>query len=187
MLHPLSVTARAVLLVVAVLGTATAWEMLVGLGRRMAEGVSLVLVATAGFMLMGASMDLVMVFVALEIGSIALYVLAGIVRNSAAGDEAAMKYFLLGAFASAIFIYGGALTYAGTGTTNIIAAAGFLGRVHVVRPAVILIGMGLLIVGWVSRSPPPPSIPGRRMFIREPPRGWSVSWRPPPRWEASRR
>ena len=146
-LHHLSVHARVVLLVVAVLGTLTAWEMLVGLGRRMAEGLSLVLVSTAGFMLMGASADLVMTFVALEIGSIALYVLAGIVRDSQAGDEAAMKYFLLGAFASAIFIYGGALTYAGTGTTNIVAAAGFLASVHVWRPAVILIGMALLVVG----------------------------------------
>ena len=150
-LHNLSVSARIVLLVVAVLGTATAWEMLVGLGRRMAEGVSLILVSTAGFMLMGASADLVMVFVALEIGSIALYVLAGIVRNSAAGDEAAMKYFLLGAFASAIFIYGGALTYAGTGTTNIIEAGEVLARQHMARPAVLLIGMALLVVGMAFK------------------------------------
>ena len=146
-LNHLSVTARAILLIVAVLGTATAWEMLTKLGRRIAEGVSLVLVATAGFMLMGASADLVMTFVALEIGSIALYVLAGIVRDSPAGDEAAMKYFLLGSFSSAIFIYGGALTYAGTGATNIVDAAGFLNRYIVVRPAVILIGMALLVVG----------------------------------------
>ena len=147
LLHDLSVVARAILLVVAVLGTVTAWEMLVGLGRRMAEGMSLVLVSTAGFMLMGASADLVMVFVALEVGSIALYVLAGIVRNSRAGDEAAVKYFLLGAFASAIFIYGGALAYAGIGTTNLIEAGGVLARYHVARPAVLLIGMSLLVVG----------------------------------------
>lgn len=146
-LHHLSVSARTILLVVAVLGTATAWDMLVGLGRRLAEGLSLVMVSTAGFMLMGASADLVMVFVALEIGSIALYVLAGIVRTSRAGDEAAMKYFLLGAFASAIFIYGGALAYAGTGTTNIVEAGVALSSYHVGRPAVILIGMALLVVG----------------------------------------
>ena len=146
-LHHLAVSARTILLIVAVLGTATAWEMLVGLGRRMAEGLSLLLVSTAGFMLMGASADIVMVFVALEIGSIALYVLAGIVRTSAAGDEAAMKYFLLGAFASAIFIYGGALAYAGTGTTNLVEAGEMLATVHVARPAVLLIGMALLVVG----------------------------------------
>ena len=146
-LHNLSVAARSILLVVAVLGVITAWEMLAGLGRRMAEGLSLVMVSTAGFMLMGASADLVMVFVALEIGSIALYVLAGIVRNSRAGDEAAMKYFLLGAFASAIFIYGGALAYAGTGTTNIVEAGTAMASYHTARPAVLLIGMALLVVG----------------------------------------
>ncbi len=146
-LDPWAAAVRAVLLVVAVLGTLCAWEMLAGLGRRMAEGVSLVLVATAGFMLMGASVDLVMVFIALEIGSIALYVLAGIVRSSPAGDEAAMKYFLLGAFASAIFIYGGALAYAGTGATNLFDIERFLNDYLVARPAVILIGMALLVVG----------------------------------------
>ncbi|MCY3652604.1 MAG: NADH-quinone oxidoreductase subunit N [bacterium] len=142
-----SVGVRAILLVVAVLGTATAWEMLVGLGSRFAEGVTLILIATTGFMLMGASADLVMIFVALEIGSIALYVLAGIVRSSLAGDEAALKYFLLGSFASAIFIYGGALVYTATGSTNLFVIASGLSGVHVVRPALLLIGMGLLVVG----------------------------------------
>ncbi len=146
-LHNLSVTARSILLVIAVLGVATAWDMLVGLGRRMAEGLSLVMVSTAGFMLMGASADLIMVFVALEIGSISLYVLAGIVRNSPTGDEAAMKYFLLGAFASAIFVYGAALTYAGTGLTNLVEAGAAMSSYHVARPAVLLIGMSLLVVG----------------------------------------
>lgn len=146
-LHNLSVSARSILLVVAVLGVATAWDMLVGLGRRLAEGLSLVMVATAGFMLMGASADLIMVFVALEIGSIALYVLAGIVRNSLAGDEAAVKYFLLGAFASAIFVYGAALVYAGTGVTNIVEMGVTLTSYHMSRPAVLLIGMALLVVG----------------------------------------
>lgn len=142
-----AVAFRAILLIVAVMGTATAWRMLVELNRRTAEGISLLLVATSGFMFMGASVDLVMIFVALEIGSIALYVLAGIVRQSAAADEAAMKYFLLGAFASAIFIYGGALTFAGTGSTNLLEVRAFFQQFQVLSPAVILIGMTLLIVG----------------------------------------
>ena len=150
-LHYPAVGMRAILLVVAVLGTAIAWPMMVELGRRTAEGVALVLVATSGFMLMTASVDLVMLFVALEIGSIALYVLAGIVRNSPAADEAAMKYFLLGAFASAIFIYGAALTFAGTGSTNLLVAGAFLNDFFVIRPAVILIGMTLLIVGMAFK------------------------------------
>ena len=150
-LHHPSVALRGILLVVAVLGILTAWPMMLDLGRRTAEGVSLVLVATAGFMLMTASVDLVMIFVALEIGSIALYVLAGIVRTSLAADEAAIKYFLLGAFASAIFIYGAALTFAGTGSTNLTATGAFLGNFVVIRPAVILIGMSLLIVGMAFK------------------------------------
>ncbi len=150
-LHHSAVGLRGILLVVAILGTVTAWTMLVDLRRRAAEGISLILVATAGFMLMTASADLVMVFVALEIGSIALYVLAGIVRNSAAADEAALKYFLLGAFASAIFIYGAALTFAGTGSTNLFATDAFLSNFQVLRPAVILIGMSLLVVGMAFK------------------------------------
>jgi NADH-quinone oxidoreductase subunit N len=146
-----SIGFKAALLVVAVLGMVTAWRMVVDLGRRTAEGVSLILVATAGFMFMTSSVDLVMLFVALEIGSISLYVLAGIVRSSRAADEAAVKYFLLGAFASAIFIYGAALTYAGTGSTSLLAIGDFLSRYHVIRPGVILIGMTLLIVGMAFK------------------------------------
>ena len=142
---------RAILLIVAILGTATAWQMLVDLNRRTAEGLSLMLIASSGFMFMGASVDIVMIFVALEIGSISLYVLAGIVRSSAAADEAAMKYFLLGAFASAIFIYGGALTFAGTGSTNLVETHAFLASVQVLKPAVILIGLTLLIVGMAFK------------------------------------
>ena len=142
---------KAILLIVTVLGAATAWQMLVDLGRRTADGVSLVLIAAAGFMLMASSLDLVMLFVALEIGSIALYVLAGIVRSSPAADEAAMKYFLLGAFASAIFVYGAALTFAGTGSTQLLATSAFLSQFVVLKPGVILIGMALLIVGMAFK------------------------------------
>lgn len=138
---------RGILLVAAALGTLAAWPMLAGLGRRAAEGVALVLVAAAGFSLMSVSVNLVLLFVALEIGSIALYVLCGIVRDSPAGDEAAVKYFLLGAFASAIFIYGGALVFAGTGEMGLPGISAFLGTTVVLRPAVILIGLGLLVVG----------------------------------------
>ncbi len=143
----LPIAFRAILMVVAILGTMAAWELLAGLGRRAAEGIGLILVASAGFMLMSASADLVLTFVALEVGSIALYVLAGIVRDSEAGDEAAMKYFLLGAFASAIFIYGAALIYTATGVTNLNELGAFLTGIHVARPAVLLIGLGLVVVG----------------------------------------
>ena len=137
----------ALLLIVVAFGTIAAWPMLEALGQRLAEGVSLILLAAAGFVFMGSATDLVMVFVALEIGSISLYILAGIVREKATADEAAIKYFLLGAFASAIFIYGAALTYAGTGSTNIVDVTRLLSSVAVLRPGVLLVGMALLIIG----------------------------------------
>lgn len=142
-----AVVVGAILLVVAAGGLATAWEMMNRLGPRLPEGVSLVLVATAGFTLMGTAANFLVVFLALEIGSIALYVLAGISRQHARADEAAMKYFLLGAFASAVFIYGAALVYAATGATNLYAIGSFLMANVVVKPAVLLIGMTLAIIG----------------------------------------
>jgi NADH-quinone oxidoreductase subunit N len=96
---------------------------------------------------MVASNNLVMMFLGLEVGSIALYVLAGMSRERARSDEAAIKYFLLGSFASAIFVYGVALLYAGTGQFELLAIRGFLAANVVSRPGVILVAMGLMIVG----------------------------------------
>ncbi len=141
------IATAAIVLVVMAFGAVAAWPLLEELGPRLAEGTSLILLAAAGFMLMGSSADLVMIFVALEIGSISLYILAGIVREEVMADEAALKYFLLGSFASAIFVYGAALTYAGTGSTAVAGIAAFLSGVVIIRPGVVLVGMALLIVG----------------------------------------
>jgi NADH-quinone oxidoreductase subunit N len=146
-----AVIVKMILLVVAAMGLVAAWEMMARLGQRLAEGVSLVLVATAGFMLMGSSANLMMLFLALEIGSISLYVLAGIAREHVQADEAALKYFLLGAFASAIFVYGVALVYAATGEVNLYGIGAFLAGTIVLKPAVLLIGMSLLIVGMAFK------------------------------------
>lgn len=146
-----AVLIKGILLVVAAMGLVASWEMMTRLGQRLAEGVALVLVATAGFMLMGSSANLMMLFLALEIGSISLYVLAGIARENVQADEAAMKYFLLGAFASAIFVYGVALVFAGTGEINLYGVAAFLAGTIVLKPAVLLMGMALLIVGMAFK------------------------------------
>jgi NADH-quinone oxidoreductase subunit N len=79
----------------------------------------LVLFATAGMTLIAAAADLIVMFLALEILSLSLYVLTGI-TGSRRGNEAAMKYFLLGAFASAFFLYGVAMAYGAVDTTNIV-------------------------------------------------------------------
>ncbi|MDX1467679.1 MAG: NADH-quinone oxidoreductase subunit N, partial [Halomonas sp.] len=98
----------------------------------------------------------VMLFLGLEIGSIALYVLAGFTLGDKRSNEAAIKYFVLGSFASAIFIYGVALLYAGTGQFEILGLRGFLTNNVVFNPTVILIGTALVIVGLgfkVSAAP----------------------------------
>ncbi len=147
---------RFALLTITALGLLAGWRYLQSLGRRGAEAIALVLLATAGFSIMVAANNLVMMFLGLEVGSIALYVLAGMSREKTRSDEAAIKYFLLGSFASAIFVYGAALLYAGTGEFEILAMRGFLTNFVVVSPAVILIGLGLVVVGLgfkVSAAP----------------------------------
>ena len=151
-----AIFSRFVLISIMALGLLASWRFVESLGRRAAEALALVLLATTGFSIMVASNNLVMMFLGLEVGSIALYVLAGMTRDKTRSDEAAMKYFLLGSFASAIFIYGVALLYAGTGQFEILAMRGFFQGVIVTAPAVILIGMGLVIVGLgfkVSAAP----------------------------------
>lgn len=138
---------RLALLAVTGLGLAAGWSYFSSLGRRTAEAVALVLLATAGFSIMVASNNLVMLFLGLEVGSIALYVLAGFTLDNRRSNEAAIKYFILGSFASAIFIYGVALIYAGTGQFEILRIRGFLSGNVLLSPTVLLIGIGLVIVG----------------------------------------
>ncbi len=116
----------------------------------------LVFMAIAGFQFMAVSANLVMMFMGLEIASISLYVLAGITRERPESDEAALKYFLLGSFASALFIYGVALAFAGTGGISIYEIGAFLRSNVVLEPGVLLVAMALLIAGLafkVSAAP----------------------------------
>lgn len=151
-----AVFGRLAILVTTAFGLAAGWKLMEALGRRRAEAIALVLLSSAGFSIMVAANNLVMVFLGLEVGSIALYVLAGLTRESTDSDEAALKYFLLGSFASAIFIYGVALLYAGTGQFEILAIRSFFDSFVVTSPGVILIAIALVIVGLgfkVSAAP----------------------------------
>ncbi len=141
---------------IAGLALMTAWPLVRSLGGRGAEFVTLVLIASAGAHLMAAAANLVMLFIALEVFSISLYVLAGFTRQRADADEAALKYFLLGALASAIFLYGIALVFAATGSLSISGVATFLGTELLFRPGILLAGVALLLVGLgfkVSAAP----------------------------------
>lgn len=132
---------------VAAAAIAASWSLISEMEGRSAELIVLMLLATAGVHLMAASANLIALFLGLEILSISLYVMAGYTRNRAGADEAALKYFLLGAFASAVFLYGVALVFAGTGSLGVYGIAEFFVRSLVLRPAVLVAGLGLIIVG----------------------------------------
>jgi NADH-quinone oxidoreductase subunit N len=116
-------------------------------GMESGEFYILVLLAAVGMMLMASATDLIVIFLALETMSLSLYVLAGFFRGRIEAGEASMKYFLLGAFASGFFLYGIALIFGATGSTNldkittaIAAGAG--------RDPLLVVGIGLLLVGF---------------------------------------
>lgn len=108
----------------------------------------LLLFAAFGMMMMGAAMDLIVVFIALEIMSLAVYVLVGFRRSDRRSNEAAMKYFVLGSAASAVFLYGAALLYGATGSLNISTA---LSASPSGIPALLAIGGGLLVFGFLFK------------------------------------
>jgi NADH-quinone oxidoreductase subunit N len=113
------------------------------------EVYPLLLLALLGMVLLAAASDLLVVFIALEILSLSLYVLAGETRRLAA-QEAAMKYFLLGAFSSAFLLYGIALCYGATGTTNLLGIARASGD-PTGDGTLLLAGVGLLAVGFLFK------------------------------------
>jgi len=108
----------------------------------------MVLFAAVGMMLMAGGSDLFVVFLGLELMSVSVYVLSGIDRRSKVGGEAALKYFLLGAFASAFFLYGIALLYGATGSTKIPVIAEQLAPLGLGGHPMLLGGIALLFIGF---------------------------------------
>ena len=118
-------------------------------GIGSAETHVLILLAASGMMLLAAARDLMIVFLAVELMSVAIYALAGINRRSQRGAEGALKYFLLGAFSSAFLLYGIALIYGATGSTNLaVIAERVLGPDAAATNALLLAGISLLLVGF---------------------------------------
>ncbi len=112
------------------------------------EYFALLLFATLGMMLLGGGEDLMVVFLGLELMSVCVYVLAGINRRSPSAAEAALKYFLLGSFASAFLLYGMALAYGATGTTNLSLMGAQVRTLGLAHSTMLLLGLGLLLVGF---------------------------------------
>ena len=105
------------------------------------------LLSAAGMLAMTTANDLVVVFLALEVLSIPLYVLAAFDRRRLTSQEPGIKYFVLGAFSSAIFLYGIALTYGATGTTSLTGIGTFLANNTLLEQGTLLAGFALLLVG----------------------------------------
>jgi NADH-quinone oxidoreductase subunit N len=116
-------------------------------GLEAPEYLALVLLSAAGMLTMTTANDLIVVFLALEVLSIPLYVLAAFDRRRLSSQEAGMKYFVLGAFSSAVFLYGVALTYGATGTTSLTGIANFLAHNTLLDQGTLLAGVAFLLVG----------------------------------------
>jgi NADH-quinone oxidoreductase subunit N len=135
-----------IFLLTGVVGVALAYDYLNRREIQQGEYYTLLLFTVSGMMLMAMAGDLIVVFLALELLSIPLYILSGFARPQEASEEAAMKYFLLGAFASSFVVYGIAMVYGATRTTQ------FEGIVRSVQLAsanseLLVVGAGLILVG----------------------------------------
>ena len=122
----------------------TSYEYMAVQRIRAGEYYALILFGTVGMCLMSSAIELVLIFIALEISSISSYVLAGFRRREASSSESSLKYFLLGSFATAFFLYGVALMFGATGSTNIDAISQAL---RSGAPVLAYVAVALMFVG----------------------------------------
>jgi NADH-quinone oxidoreductase subunit N len=125
-----------------------------GAADNQGEFFALVAFGASGMLFMTSAAELLLVFVGLEISSISTYIMAGLRKRDAKGPEAALKYFLLGSFATAFFLYGVALIFGATGTTSIPALATLLPKSQ--TPIFALVGLAMILIGLgfkVSAAP----------------------------------
>ncbi|MBZ5546132.1 MAG: NADH-quinone oxidoreductase subunit N [Acidobacteriia bacterium] len=144
---PFSLYFIALFLLVAALCLLGSFDYLVRDSINHGEFYALVLMATVGMCFMAASTELMMIFLGLEISSLSTYVLAGFKRHDPLSNEAALKYFLLGSFATAFFLYGIAFVYGLTGTTNLLALSDRLSRSAASRTPLLWVAMVLMFIG----------------------------------------
>src|SRR5688500_16854691 len=115
---------------------------------RLGELYVLIMLSTVGMMVFAGSRDLMIIFLGLEMMSVPIYVLTGVKRRDRRSAEGALKYFLLGAFSSAFFLFGVALIYGGTASTNIPQIAAAIGVEGSGASSLVLDGMAMLTVGF---------------------------------------
>ncbi len=141
--------------VVILLGTMMTIAIAVDFNGRMklvaAETHVLTLLAASGMMLLTGARDLMLMFLGIELMSVSVYVLTGIDRRSGRGAEASLKYFLLGCFSSAFLLYGIALVYGATGSTNLVTIGERFATPAVSEQPMMMIGLALLLVGFAFK------------------------------------
>ena len=135
-----------VILATALLGIAVAHDYLRRMHMERGEYYALMLFTVAGMLLMSLAGDLILVFLAIELLSLPLYVMSGFARPEKGSEEAAMKYFILGAFSSAFLVYGIALIFGATGTTNMAGVAQSIGG-NQADLTLLIIAVPMLLVG----------------------------------------
>jgi NADH-quinone oxidoreductase subunit N len=133
---------------------ATVGTIAMSLDYNAREGITpgethvLLLLATSGMMILAAARDLIIVFLGIELMSVAIYILVGLNRRRERSAEGAIKYFLLGAFSTAFLLYGIALVYGATGATNFSTIAANISRFNLEHSGLLLVGIALLLVGF---------------------------------------
>jgi NADH dehydrogenase subunit N (EC 1.6.5.3) len=139
-----------IFLIVGAMACAMALEYLPRHGMEQGEFYPLIMFAVAGMILLSQGTDLIVLFLGIEALSITLYILTGFAYPRLTSEEAAMKYLLLGSFAAGFFVYGIALVYGATGSTNLGAIAEYLGRQTFVAEdqTLLLSGAGLILVAF---------------------------------------
>ena len=140
-----------VLVIVGILTVALSSQVVERDDINAGEFYSLTLFAIGGMMLMATAVDLLVIFIALEILSLCVYILTGIRRDSKTGAEAAFKYFLLGGFSSAFFLYGIAFTYGIAGTTRLNDIVVVMSTRAGGQDLLTYIALGLLLVGFAFK------------------------------------
>lgn len=138
---------EAVIIIATAVTVAMSLEYAADAGLAGAEYYALVLFAALGMMLMAAAGDLIIIFLGLETMSIAVYALAGFIRRDPKSNEAAIKYFLLGAFSTGFLLYGIALVYGATGTIRLEPIRASLSSGIGANP-LLLMGLGMMLIGF---------------------------------------
>ena len=145
-IDPIRIFFSVTILIVAILVTLLATQFLRDEALPPGEFFSLILFGTVGMLLLAAAGDLVVVFLGLEISSITTYVMAGYRRYDVRANESSLKYFLLGSFATAFLLYGMALVYGATKTTNLENIGAAITKGEVQFPALLMVGAAMMLI-----------------------------------------